>query len=53
MASKESSTEAKVANVRLRQVSTNQEISCELDTDPKVVAESDLDGQVLQDASFE
>ncbi|XP_064397838.1 uncharacterized protein LOC135344545 [Halichondria panicea] len=54
MASKmESSTEAKVANVTLKHASTNQEISCELDINPKDVLESDVDGQVLQDASFE
>ncbi len=49
----ESSTEAKVANVTLKHASTNQEISCELDINPKDVLESDVDGQVLQDASFE
>ncbi len=53
MASKmESSTEAKVANVTLKQVSTNQEISCEFDIDPNVVVESDVDS-LLQDTSFE
>lgn len=44
-----STTEARLAEVRLRQVSTQTESSCVLDVDPGIVVE---DGDVLKDVTF-